>query len=101
MADNEPAALVQRTLSDSAVTNENMEAFINRELVSLIVEIRRRLNDTIERPRVPMFSSSPITDADFDPTGTRAVPDGVLSYSLTDGKLYIRRDGGSTHVAVV
>jgi hypothetical protein len=98
---NTPATLVERTISDSPVTKEDIEEFVNRELTVLVAEMRRRLNETIEWPRVPLFSSSPVTDADFDPTGSRTVPDGVLSYSLTDGKLYVRRDGGSTHVAVV
>jgi hypothetical protein len=100
---NERAAGVGNQLGDKPVKAELdiVVGYLNREVTPILRDIRRVLNGFIERPQVPMFESSPVTDLDFDPYGTRPPRDGVLSYSLTDGKLYVRRDGNSTHVAVV
>jgi hypothetical protein len=90
---NEPAALVDVAISDGTVTEENMESFINRELVGLLRVIRERLNETLERPPVPIFATFPVTDADFDPIGNRPPVDGVFAFSSGDGRMYIRVSG--------
>lgn len=90
---NEPADLVSRGLSKDPVTEEDVLQFISRELIVFLEEMRERLNGALERPQVPIFDSSPITDADFDPHGTRPPVDGVFAVSSVDSKLYVRVSG--------
>lgn len=89
------APLVTRQVSENVVTDESMDAFINRELIPLLFEVRTRVNTSIERPKMPIFNSSPITDADFNPNGpeSRDPTDGVFAMSAADNKLYVRVAG--------
>lgn len=88
---NELASLVEFTLGDTPATDENVNEFINRELKPLLLEVRRRINEFMGVPRVPLLSASPITDDDY-PLGRTPV-DGALAISLTDGYLYKRTSG--------
>jgi hypothetical protein len=98
---NEAAVLVTRRVGDRSVHDESVVPYVNQELQPMLKELLERLNSFLERPQIPLFNSSPVTDADFDPYGNRPPKDGVISGSLADGKLYIRRDGGTTHVPIV
>lgn len=90
---NEPFPRINRQMSDGTITSENLESAINREVVPLLFEIRERLARFTERPQIPVFESSPITDADFDPSGTRPPADGVMAISSATGALYVRVGG--------
>lgn len=89
---NEPAKLVSRTLSQDPVTEEDINQYLH-ELGIFLAEMRERVNESIERPKIPIFASSPITDDDFDPFGKRPPSDGVCAVSSTDNKLYVRVSG--------
>lgn len=93
--------IVERQLSATPVTDlRSLLTFVNRELKVFLGEVRGAINEYMRAPRVPIHAASPVTDTVVDPTERNPPKDGYLSYSSTDGKLYVR-NGSSTHTAVV
>lgn len=88
-----------QSLRGTAVGEAGILDWVNREATAIIGQMREVLAAFVERPEIPIFDSSPVTDADFE-RGVASPPrDGVLSYSSVDGKLYIR-NGSATHEQV-
>lgn len=73
-------------------------AFVEREVKPMLRQVREAINEFMPAPVIPIFDSSPVTDADF--IAIKITPkNGLLSYSSADGLLYIR-NGSSTHTAL-
>lgn len=91
---NERADIVEQDFSRIPVTSENVHEFINGEMTPYLREVRARLNGFVRNPQIPIFDSSPITDADFASYPTDEDPiDGQVAFSSADNKLYIRVSG--------
>lgn len=69
---------------------EKIRAFLERELLPFVTEMRRKYNSFAEWPSVPVFATGPVTDLSFDSTGERVPPVGAVAIALSPARVWFR-----------